>query len=530
MKKIFIAGLAFVAAVSAQAQTLDEAVLVSENNYYGTARTIALGNAVSAVGGDLGTISINPAGSAVAGYSQFTISPGVTVSTNGTNYISPYPDMKEYYNKARKSFATMPNIGSLYNIQLNRPSGLRSISFGFVVNTTDSYNENIAVYGENPCTSQLGSFAQLANGIDRSYFDNQAAGLWDLQTAYDAYLFDYLKDVPDQYLGATENKYWNEKDGCWDIELAGPVGQDYFRTRRGTKTDILMNFGMNFNDRLYVGVNLGLPVFDYRESLNFGEYALDKELFQTGFDHSVYEDFTDYSAVGVYGKFGVIWRPVTGLRLAAAFQTPTAYTISETYGWYAKVRGSEIKDSKGNNPDAQENTFEPSYNLSTAPIYTLGAAYTIGNVALVSFDWEIADLTRMFYSQYDYQGYGEIIGNVNREIIDNNANSQQFRLGVEFKPYPELALRAGYNLSMYNHYDGTNFRTTTKRDAFSAGLGYSSNNSFFMDLAARLSRYPDYYNYPYDVYDENWDLVYASPEIQSVRRKFDVVLTFGWRF
>ena len=51
--------------VCATAQNMYDAINISRNDYFGTARTVALGNAVTALGGDLGTISINPAGSAV---------------------------------------------------------------------------------------------------------------------------------------------------------------------------------------------------------------------------------------------------------------------------------------------------------------------------------------------------------------------------------------------------------------------------------------------------------------------------------
>ena len=75
MKKTFLAITLLLAAVSAGAQTMYDALTFSQNNYYGTARSIGMGNAMTAVGGDLGAIGINPAGSAVFNYSQFTISP-----------------------------------------------------------------------------------------------------------------------------------------------------------------------------------------------------------------------------------------------------------------------------------------------------------------------------------------------------------------------------------------------------------------------------------------------------------------------
>ena len=66
MKKTAITLLLIVAGggVGANAQTMYDALRFSENNYEGTARTIAMGNAFTALGGDPGAVTINPAGSA----------------------------------------------------------------------------------------------------------------------------------------------------------------------------------------------------------------------------------------------------------------------------------------------------------------------------------------------------------------------------------------------------------------------------------------------------------------------------------
>ena len=78
MRKTAISFLLMLAAAAGYAQSAYDGLLFSENNYEGTARSVAMGNAFTALGGDLGSITINPAGSAVAGYSQFTITPGLT--------------------------------------------------------------------------------------------------------------------------------------------------------------------------------------------------------------------------------------------------------------------------------------------------------------------------------------------------------------------------------------------------------------------------------------------------------------------
>ena len=81
-----------ISAAAAYGQTAYDALTFSENNYEGTARTVAMGNAFTALGGDLGSIAINPAGSAVASYSQFAITPALTFSTSTSQGVSPYAD------------------------------------------------------------------------------------------------------------------------------------------------------------------------------------------------------------------------------------------------------------------------------------------------------------------------------------------------------------------------------------------------------------------------------------------------------
>ena len=82
---IFAVVSLFAATSAADAQGLEDAVRYSQNDYFGTARSMALGNAMTALGGDLGSIGINPAGSAVASYGQLTITPGLSISNVRTS-------------------------------------------------------------------------------------------------------------------------------------------------------------------------------------------------------------------------------------------------------------------------------------------------------------------------------------------------------------------------------------------------------------------------------------------------------------
>ena len=101
MRKTFITILLTMAGAVGYAQNAYDGLLFSENNYEGTARSVAMGNAFTALGGDLGSITINPAGSAVAGYSQFTITPGLTIASSTAQGVSPSPTEASHISKER---------------------------------------------------------------------------------------------------------------------------------------------------------------------------------------------------------------------------------------------------------------------------------------------------------------------------------------------------------------------------------------------------------------------------------------------
>ena len=93
----------------------------------GTARSVAMGNAMTALGGDLGAVAINPAASAVFRYNEFAFTPAVTSVNTDTKYLGVGTNV----NKATFGFS---NIGGIAVIKTGRKDGLRSLSLGFTYN------------------------------------------------------------------------------------------------------------------------------------------------------------------------------------------------------------------------------------------------------------------------------------------------------------------------------------------------------------------------------------------------------------
>ena len=124
MKKTAITFLLALCTFSLFGQTAYDALMLSENSYEGTARSVAMGNAFTALGGDLGAVTINPAGSAMAPYSQITITPGISIATATAGGVSPYEngDLPYFQRTMRSSLTKMnlPNIGFTANFKTGR--------------------------------------------------------------------------------------------------------------------------------------------------------------------------------------------------------------------------------------------------------------------------------------------------------------------------------------------------------------------------------------------------------------------------
>lgn len=535
MRKIVLSALLATVTLTTFAQTMYDALDFSAQNYYGTARSIGLGNAVTALGGDLGTIGINPAGSAVASYSQFTITPALNMSVTNSDF--DISGSSPYLTKDERTRVNMPNMGLMCTLDTYRTRGLKSYTFGMVVNSTNVYTDRASASNINNARSSFAgvlaagteAFARdygytfEAFNSDDSYYDSNIP--WNYLIGYQSGMTSDFGDGY-SYIGSTEQASDNG-DGTYDTYTAGQLEQSYLRRVSGSKYDIVVNYGMNFSDKLYLGVNLGIPGSNYTFYEQFDERAVNPSDFTFTYDDGTqmtylgdqyrYAYRADMS--GIYAKIGAIWLPAPWLRIGAAVQTPTLLYVTE------KFQISGTTDFNDGRVTASSPENEYTYDLRSPYRASFGAAATFGRVGLVSVDYEMCDYSTMRFREHE--GYYEfsssnVFADTNKDINSYCGIQHMLRVGGEFRPTPSFAFRAGYSL-------------TTSPEKFvdyythgvSAGFGYYSNNSFFLDFATRLTNYPSVGYYPYEsgVFGES-----NTPFITMTRSLVDAVLTLGWRF
>jgi len=567
MKKLILVALGTALALTASAQSWQDALLYSTYEYGGTARSVAMGNAFTAVGGDLGSIGINPAGSAVAGYSQFTITPGVTIST--ANATSADPDLA-YGDNVRTVFSRMkmPNLGFVVSMDTGHRSGVKRMSLGFVSNSTSDFTSRMYAGGVNATNSYCGSLASQAAGYPEDALAgtssiygwwnlddyNATYGLpWEDMVAYRSAIFG---TVNGRYLGLTD---W-DKDGKSSGVLA-PLYQKYGFQTKGYKHDMLVNFGLNFNDTFYLGANLGISTLRYGQSEYWYEEPNNEAEFpavpfdvnpNARFRYLEMKRIFDAKGSGVYLKVGALWR-LGALRLGAAVQTPTVMRMETRMAWYGKAVVDGV-----NLPSSKSPEWEDSYALVSPWRFNAGLAFTLGQSVLLSADYEIANYRSCYFRTRSESGlyYGnEYFSDVNADIKDVLGASHMLRIGAEAKISQAFAVRLGYGFTtspernylewVYNPSDGTDHlmvfpltaqeRAAMCRHYLSAGLGFTTG-PFFADIAVRYKmRYNQYY-IPYTYYDytgTNYTSKYtvdAVPEVTTTYGRIEALLTVGWRF
>ena len=551
MKKYLIILPLFLAGVSAFGQGWQDAYLFSQNEYGGTARSAALGNAVTALGGDPGTIGINPAGSSVASYSQFMFTSGLSIANTWSEGTIAEGDVSAvgYGDQVSNTYTRfkVPNAGMIINFDTGRRHGLKRTSVGFVMNSTGDYTHRMIGEGVNSNNS-FGSFlASYADGFSTNVMANESWNYvgdlsrmppWIAMTAYRSGMISGVTGADGAYIALTEVL---DDDG--NFRLAAPVYQKYGRKTNGYKNDWVMNFSANWDDKFFLGGNVGITSVHYN-MLEFWEEApeVEEEFPAISFSDGTTTRFQStlmkrrfvLDGSGLYAKVGFIWVPIQGIRFGGAIQTPTVMNITEKYGYSGQTFLAGVNREAVN---SQEDYW--GYDMVYPFRYNFGAAFTFGNLAILSADYEGVNYSHSRFSAStddEFGGYDDSMFNgQNQDIKAILGMSHSLRVGVELKPMPGIAIRTGYNYITSGIKDGSE----DAKQIVSFGLGYSSTGSFYADCSLRFRFLPDEYLIPYYYYyapdpSMYWDKVIddavLTPEIRIQSTIAEAMVTVGWRF
>jgi hypothetical protein len=455
MKKLIILSIGMLCTY-VSAQNLNDAVRYSKDNLQGTARFQAMGGAFGALGGDLSSLNINPAGSAVFNFSEFT--------ATGSNYN-------------RNNDAAYGN--SILNTDINALE-INQVGAVFVFNASDdspwrkislAVNYDLVQNFDNQFTASGNS----SQGID-NYFLNFAQGqeLRNLRTFDGERIDDAYLDIGSSlgfgaqqaFLGFQSgliepNEDIDENTGYFSNAQYSSLNQDYTQITTGYNSKFTLNFAGQYQENLYLGASLNFHSVFYDKFTRFDETGYDaaSDIQTTSFDNLLRTEGNGFSF-----SLGAIAKLNDNIRVGGSYQSPTWYRLTDDISQRINT------DSPVGNPNLGLIDFNlislfPEYTIKTPSKLTGSAAIVFGKDGLLSFDYGYQDM-----SQTELKPTSDAAFAAENELISEQlAVVNSYRIGGEYR-INQVSLRAGYRFEESPYEDSTIIGDLT---GYSGGIGYS---------------------------------------------------------
>ncbi|MDR1758456.1 MAG: hypothetical protein LBR51_05820 [Bacteroidales bacterium] len=464
----------------------------------GTARFMGAGGAFGAIGADYSAILVNPGAIGVYKQDEISLTP---LAISALNSYSQY--MGETSRDQRVRYC-LPQVGGVFAFKTPETSDMKYIQFAFGCNRIQDFNQSFRINGKSPLTSLQSEYLSALNGNTPDYWYSNNLSPFEANALF---LYDHywLDTVP----GTSMHQYFSYMDSV-PTQQAGHV------ITKGNITEIDFSLGGNYNDKLFFGVSVGIPVLDYSAQISYSETDIDNELTIDSYAH---DEWLEVKGTGLNLKAGVIYRPVSFLRLGLSLHTPTYYLslTDKSSRSVSLYRDADSPDENGfteyhNNEGSEEVVNLFKYRLTT-PMRAIGSVgFLIAKRAFIDVDYEWADYNTMFLNSTSYQFSME-----NKNIDEKYRSTHTIRVGGEVFVSKSVVLRAGYNVTT------SAFKKSVDNNSLyqqaSAGIGFRSK-SFFFDLAYSFAWYKDNY----------W---MYSTQLQPVENQFTaqrVIASVGFKF
>lgn len=543
MKKIFLSAcLLSLFMAHAHAQETYENTKLIDNDLNGTARYVGMGGAMEALGADISVINSNPAGIGLFRRSSGSVSFGL-VSQDGASSF-------KYGNKTNASF---DQAGFVYSMRDGRRT---FINFGFNYHKSKNFDYILnAASGLNGASQHKLSYMKaLAN---ENNLDKTSSG-WRGKFSYTSQL---------------DNLYYNtlmmtSSDGFFYNDASR---YEFGRAETGYIGEYDFNTSVNVNDRVYLGVTIGIHDVHYTGHSLYNE-ALVNLNNQTAGDITV-NDERRITGTGYNASFGIIFRPVDAspFRIGLSVTTPTWYDL-KTSNYTYLINNTKADGGGKLQGDYPNYTTGESYEFKLFTPWKFGVSlgHTVGNYLALGASYEYADYSRLdtrVNDGYDVDYWGDVYEHsssdepMNRHTRETLKAVSTLKIGAEAKVMPNLAVRAGYNyvspmfkkegykdgnIDSYgsNYSSATDYTNWEATNRYTVGVGYTLGKMSF-DLAYQYAQtngkfHPfadSYLDYTYPGQDSNGNDVTMTESLDNYanavkvsNKRNQLLLTLTYRF
>ncbi|WP_303315928.1 outer membrane protein transport protein [Flavivirga abyssicola] len=467
MKKLHVLFIGVLSMSTIYAQDISDAIRFSQDEIQGSARFRALSGAFGALGGDMSAVSLNPAGSAVFSRSHASFSLSNKETENKTQYFNGI-------NNSSESNFDINQGGATFVFASNTNSPWRKFTIAIAYERTNDYDSNWRASGVN--TDDDPSFS---NSI-ASYFYDYADGkrLDEISALPNESQSSAYQNIGDFYGFAHQQAFLgfdsfilepddlgNDANTSYSANISpGNFDHDYSYLSTGYNGKVTFNMAAQYEDNLYLGLNLNSHFIDYeRSTLLFEDNSNTGSIVNS----IEFENNLSTTGSGFSFQLGGILKLSNEFRVGVTYDSPTWYTIEEESTQYL----STVRD-EGSGPEVQVINpnvinIHPQYKLQTPSKLTGSLAYVFGKQGLISFDYSRKD-----YSQTKFRPTSDYT-DLNNNISNTLTDASTYRLGGEYK-HKQFSFRGGYRFEESPYADGVTIGDLT---GYSLGIGYNFGNT-----------------------------------------------------
>ena len=490
---LFSMAVIVAAAGEVHAQYSEDALRFSRSQWGGTARFKAIG-AQTGIGGDLSSVGGNPAGIGLFTRSEISFTPEFSSYNNSAQYLGQQT-------MVRGDKLGIANASVVFNTRIAKPKGSKldqgwlGLNFGLGYTKTQTFNTNTSYSGTNPTNSIADYFSELATANYGSPSSLTSGSLERM--AYDNYVIGY--DSPGGY-------YFPETD-VNNLQTKNDI-------RMGSQSEVNFAVGANYSNQFYIGASVNITSLNYTTSDSYNESGYNVTE-ANDYDLSYRQaQFTQGS--GINARIGAIYKPIPSVRLGAVLESPSWYTIDDSY--------SEVLDTKygKNKLDSQflnnDQIYDFTYKLRTPLKLSTGIAYFFSDKGFISADIDYVDYSTINFAETNSADRSVIVDN-NKAVLAKYKSAINYRIGAEYK-IDNLMLRAGYGVQgdPYQSSVDNNFKVNT----YSGGLGYRVNG-YYIDLSYQKVMFNSD-KWPYSLNNNT----HSVSKISNARN--NIFLSIGTRF
>ncbi len=471
--------------ILSNAQNETDVLRYLNNSPFGTARVSSMAGSFGALGGDVTTALINPAGIGIYRKRELSLTPGF--SFNNVNSNSEGESGLSTNNKF-----IFTNVGF---VSSNSSSSNKDFYFNFSLgyNKTLDFNRNSSVSFFNYESSMLFSFTDRAFGIPVN--ELQIYDPFSSYLAYETYLIDAQMDTPVYY--TSQPLYEESFSGVYQTNKL---------SESGSGGDLFLNMAMAINEKVYLGATMTVLVGSYEMNSTFSENTIIDSLLLNRFSFN-YNQKSSFS--GFDFKLGLIVKPEDWLRIGLAWHLPYLISIEDSFSTSVS---SQWKDGDLLTFTSPEGSI--SYDLKHPGKWILSVALIKGTVGLVNIGFEWLNYRAAEFSSEDFDFSPE-----NASIEASLRNTITARIGGELW-FGRYNIRGGYALQQ-DPYANSENRVKNFYNTLSAGAGMISDNNFFINFSFSYKEGgASYYPYGKDI----------APIIKDELNIYELLLSIGVRF